>query len=396
MGKGGGGGGQQPTRTTTVSTSLPEYAEPFYTRLIERTEAESNRPYEPYGGQRYAQFSPEQQESFGVASQIGRAGIPGALRLGTLRAAGAATYDQPYDASQVRSDLYAGGQYDPQQVRSDIAASEYTPGAFGVGSFIDPGVAAQYMNPFVENVIDVSRRRAEQRLSEDVLPGMRAQAVQRGAFGGSRAQLQEGLARERLNERLMDQGAQLRATAFQQAQGAFMADAARQLREQQYADAASQQAARLGLTGAEMADRAAQQASRLGITRAELADRAAQAEGRFGLAGEELGLKAAGQLAQLGGLEQQYGLRAADVLRQVGEQRQAQQQQQFDIGYSDFLSERDFPRQQLGYLSGILHGVPVSPQQETSMYQRPPGAGQQLLGYGLGGLGLARNIFGQG
>ena len=233
------------------------------------------------------------------------------------------------------------------------------------------------MNPFVENVIGAQRRRAEQRFGEDVVPGLRAQAVEQGAFGGSRAQLQEGLARERLNERLLDQDAQLRATAFQQAQGAFMSDAERAQRAQQLADVSAQQAARLG------------------ITRAELADRAAQAEGRFGLAGEELGLKSAAQLAQLGGLEQQYGLRAADVLRQVGEQRQAQEQQLLDIGYSDFLSERDFPRQQLGYLSGIMHGVPVSPQSETSVYQRPPSAGQQLLGYGLGGLGLARSVFGQ-
>ena len=381
MGKGGGGSSQQPTRTTSVSTSLPEYAEPFYQRLMSRTEAESNRPYEPFGGQRFAQFSPEQQESFGIASQIGRRGVPSALRLGTLRAADVATYDQPYDAGQVRSDLAAGGQY--------------TPGTFETGQFTDPNVAAQYMNPFVENVIGAQRRRAEQRFGEDVVPGLRAQAVEQGAFGGSRAQLQEGLARERLNERLLDQDAQLRATAFQQAQGAFMSDAERAQRAQQLADASGQAAAKLGITRAELADRSAQQAARLGITRAELADRAAQTGARMGIAGEELGLKSAAQLAQLGGLEQQYGLRAADVLRQVGEQRQAQEQQLVDIGYSDFLSERDFPRQQLGYLSGIMHGVPVSPQSETSVYQRPPSAGQQLLGYGLGGLGLARSVFGQ-
>ena len=239
MGK-GGGGGEQPTRTTSVTTSLPEYAEPFYQRLMERTEAESRRPYEPYGAQRFAQFSPEQQESFGVASEIGRQGVPQALRLGTLRAADVATYDQPYDAQQVRSDLAAGGQYDAQQVRSDLAAGgQYAPGTFETGKFIDPNVAAQYMNPFVENVIDVQRRRAEQRFGEDVLPGMRAQAVSRGAFGGSRAQLQEGLARERLNERLLDQDAQLRATAFQQAQGAFMTDAQRAQRAQQLADASA-------------------------------------------------------------------------------------------------------------------------------------------------------------
>ena len=393
MGK-GGGSSQQPTKTTSVTTNLPEYAEPFYKRLMQRTEAESNRPYEPYGGQRFAQFSPEQQESFGIASEIGRQGVPQALRLGTLRAADAATYDQTYDAGQVRRDLSADGQYDAGQIRRDLAAGgQYTPGTFETGKFTDPDVAAQYMNPFVENVIGAQRRREQQRFDENVPQGIRAQAAQRGAFGGSRGALQEQLAQERLNERLLDQDAQLRATAFQQAQGAFMSDAERAQRGQQLADASGQVAAKLGITRAELADRSAQQAAKLGITRAELADRAAQAEGRLGLAGEELGLKAAGELAKYGGLEQQYGLHAADVLRQIGEQRQAQEQQLLDIGYSDFLSERDFPRQQLGYLSGIMHGVPVSPQSETSMYQRPPSGGQQLLGYGLGGLGLAKSIF---
>ena len=363
MGK-GGGGNQQPTSSTSVTTSLPEYAEPFYRQLMERTEAESNRPYEPYGGQRFSTFSPEQQESFGIASGVGRRGVPAAARLGTLRAVDAATYQQPYDAGQVRRDLATGGQY--------------TPGTFETSQFTDPNVAAQYMNPFVQNVIDVQRQREQQRFDETVPQRLRAQAVQSGAFGGSRGALQEQLAQERLNERLLDQDSSLRAQAFQQAQTAFMTDAQRAQRAQQ------------------LADTSAQQAARLGITRAELADRAAQAEGRFGLAGEELGLKSAAQLAALGGLEQQYELRGADVLRQVGEQRQAQEQQLMDIGYSDFLSQRDFPRQQLGYLSGIMRGVPVSPQSETSMYQRPPSAGQQLLGYGLGGLGLARSVFGQG
>ena len=394
MGKGSSSGGQQPTKTTSVTTNLPEYAEPFYRRLMERTEAESNRAYEPFGGQRFATFSPEQQESFARASDIGRQGVPQALRLGTLRAADAATYQQPYEADQIRRDL-AGSAYDPNQIRADISASGYTPGAFETGKFIDPNVAAQYMNPFVQNVIDEQRRREQQRFDETVPQGLRAQAAQRGAFGGSRGALQEQLAQERLDDRLLGQDAALRARAFEQAQTAFMTDAQREQRAQQLADASAQQATRFGLAGAEMSDRAAQQAARLGITRAELADRAAQAEARMGLAGEELGLKSAAELARLGGLEQTYGLRAADVLRQVGEQRQAQEQQLLDIGYSDFLSQRDFPRQQLGYLSGIMHGVPVSPQSETSVYQRPPSGGQQLLGYGLGGLGLARSVFGQ-
>ena len=409
MGK--GSSSQQPTRTTSVSTSLPEYAEPFYTDLMERTQAESYSPYETYGQPRFATFTGEQEESFRTAADIGRQGAPQALRQGIARAGDVAGYAQSYDADQVRRDLSEGGSYDsgqvrrdlseggyygPEQVRADVAASQYTPGAFGAGSWVDPGVASQYMNPFIENVIDTQRRREQQRFDESVAPGLRAQAVQQGAFGGSRAALNEGLAQARLDERLLDQDASLRAQAFQQAQGTFATEAARRLTGTQLIDRAAQEAAKLGITRAELADRSAQAASKLGITRAELADRAAQTEGRLGIAGEELGLKSAAQLGQLGGMEQQAQLRSADVLRQIGEQRQAQEQQLLDIGYSDFLSERDFPRQQLSYLSGIMHGVPVSPSSETSVYQRPPSAGQQLLGYGLGGLGLARSVFGQG
>ena len=330
MGK-GGGGSSQPTRSTTVSTSLPEYAEPFYRNLMERAEAESERPYDLYGGQRFEQFTPLQEESFQAATNVARQGIPPAMRAATLKAADVAGYQQPY-----------------------------MPTDFGVGSFTDPGVAGRYMNPFVENVIDVQRRRGQERFEEDVVPGLRAQAVRQGAFGGSRAALQEGLARERLGQGLSVQEAALRAQAYQGAQGLYTTEAARQLREQQLADLSAQPARRLGI------------------------------------AGGELGLRSAAQLAALGGLEQQTALRSADVLRQVGEQEQAERQAMLDVGYSDFLSQRDYPRRQISYLGGIMHGVPVSPETETASYQRPPGAGQQLMGYGLGGLGLARSIFGQG
>lgn len=360
MGKGSSGGSSAPSKTTSVTTNLPEYAQPFYTRLAERTEAESLRPYETYGGQRYATFSPEQDESFDIAANIARQGVPDAMRLGTLRTADAAAYRSPYDATQIRQ---------------DIAGSQYTPGDFGAGSFVDPGVASRYMNPFVENVIDAQSAKARRRFAEDVAPGLDAEAVRRGAFGGSRAALTRQLAEERLDDRLTEQEGILRAQAYRDAQGAFTADAARRLKEQQLADTSAQQAAKFGLAGAEMADRAAQMESRMGI------------------AGEELGLKAGSQLSALAGQEQATALRSADVLRQIGEQRQAEEQQLMDIGLSDFLSQRDFPRQQLGYLSGILHGVPVDPQSETSVYQRPPSAGQQLLGYGLGGLGLAKSVF---
>jgi len=228
----------------------------------------------------------------------------------------------------------------------------------------------------VENVIDVQRQRAQQRFAEDVSPGLDARAVQQGAFGGSRAELARGVAEGRLEDRLAEVEAGQRAQAFTAGQAAFDADQQRQLRAAQLGDISAQQAARLGLSGAEMRDRAYQQA------------------GRIGLQGEQIGLQAAQQLGALGTQEQALGLRSADVLRQVGEQRQAQQQQGLDIALSDFISQRDFPRQQLGWYGGILHGVPVTSSSDVSRYEAPPSMANQLMGYGLGGLGLARSVMG--
>ena len=46
------GKGSAPTETkqTVTQTNLPEYVRPYFERLLGRTEAESKREYEPYGG----------------------------------------------------------------------------------------------------------------------------------------------------------------------------------------------------------------------------------------------------------------------------------------------------------------------------------------------------------
>ena len=55
----GGSSSPQPQEQTVYSQKLPPYAEPYYTRLLKRGEAESLQPYTPYGGQRLAYFSPD-------------------------------------------------------------------------------------------------------------------------------------------------------------------------------------------------------------------------------------------------------------------------------------------------------------------------------------------------
>ena len=59
-------GSSAPTQTKVVNTDLPEYVQPYFERLLQRGEAESNQPYTPYGGERIAYFSPDELASQGM------------------------------------------------------------------------------------------------------------------------------------------------------------------------------------------------------------------------------------------------------------------------------------------------------------------------------------------
>jgi len=65
-----------------------------------------------------------------------------------------------------------------------------------------------------------------------------------------------------------------------------------------------------------------------------------------------------------------------------------------DMGYKDFLNQIAYPRQQLGFYGQILQGLPVTPGTQISQYAPSPSSTQQLLGLGLGGLGLYKALQG--
>ena len=70
---GGSGGWSQPTNTTQSTTTIPEYARPYVERMLGKAEAFSESPYQAYGGQRVADFSPMQQQAFQSAANLGPA-----------------------------------------------------------------------------------------------------------------------------------------------------------------------------------------------------------------------------------------------------------------------------------------------------------------------------------
>ena len=74
-----GKGGSAPTETksTVTQTNLPEYVRPYFERLLQRTESESQRPYQPFEGQRIADTSTDLLSSEDRIRGIADQGLPG-------------------------------------------------------------------------------------------------------------------------------------------------------------------------------------------------------------------------------------------------------------------------------------------------------------------------------
>jgi hypothetical protein len=92
-------------------------------------------------------------------------------------------------------------------------------------------------------------------------------------------------------------------------------------------------------------------------------------------------------LGQLGQTQfgQQQAINAAQ--QQVGAIQQAQAQQGLDLAYQDFLKQRNYPYQQLAFMSDMTRGIPLS-QSAQQIYTAPPSAASQLGGLGMSALGI--------
>ena len=161
-------GSPKPTDQTVVQTNLPEYVQPYFERLLQRTESESKQQYQPYQGQRL---------------QTGGADVTNAQQMG-------------------RNIAGQGIQGLPQAQAATTAGLGRTLQGMGFQSQdFDSAAAQQYMSPYMQNVVDVQKQQAildAQRQNA----GRAAQAVQAGAFGGSRQAIQQGMAQEALSRQL--------------------------------------------------------------------------------------------------------------------------------------------------------------------------------------------------
>lgn len=75
---------------------------------------------------------------------------------------------------------------------------------------------------------------------------------------------------------------------------------------------------------------------------------------------------------------------------QLGALQQQQAQRPLDIAYQDFLAQKNYPYQQLSYMSNLIRGTPMGMNTQSQVYQGAPSALQTMGALGLGAYGLSK------
>jgi hypothetical protein len=114
----------------------------------------------------------------------------------------------------------------------------------------------------------------------------------------------------------------------------------------------------------------------------QLAEQSRQYGAGLGLQGLQTALTGAGQLGNLGQNQYNQQMGINQLQNQYGGQQQQQVQNMLNNQYQDFQSYQNYPYKQLGFMSDMLRGLPLT-QQSSSIYQAAPSAVQQVAGLGL-------------
>lgn len=274
-----------PVNTTqTVVNQLPAYEQEARQRLYTKASDVANTPYQPYGGTRLADFTPDQLDAFG-------------LTRGNVGA-------------------YAPGMY-----------NAYTALGKSAQTFPEANLSA-YMNPYSQAVTDIAAREAK-RTWDVNRQQINDAATRAGAFGGSRHGIAEAEGQRNLNTQLSDIYLKGGESAFRNAAQLFNAD-------------------------------------------------------------QDRLLKAGTTYGALAGQDQAYGLKDAAALQAIGEAQQGQGQKNLDLAYQNFVQQRDYPREQVNWLSNIIKGTSLPSGSTTTGQQLVPQTSPlaQVAGLATTGLGL--------
>jgi hypothetical protein len=354
MSFGGGGGGPTQTTSTSYQTNIPEYAQPYVETMLGATQKQlfqgtptgdggfditGFQPYKAYGGTYDAQGN---QTSYDPSK-----GIAGFQPMQTRAQEGIANMRAPGQFGQAMDVTGAGIQGSLGTAGQGVGLSGLGYETAGAGNryaqqATDPNAMQSYMSPYMQNVVDVQQREA-QRAADVARTGRNAQAVQAGAFGGSRQAIMDAEAERNLSLQKGDIQATGLQSAFKEAQQA-----------QQYGANLDLQGRQAGMQGV---------GAGIGAQQAGYGQMISGAQNLAGL-GQQ-------QLASQQGI---YNLQNT-----MGDQQQALEQQKINQAMQDYANAQQYPLMQLGTMSNMIRGLPMQAQ-TTQQYVAQPNTLTQAIG----------------
>lgn len=217
--------------------------------------------------------------------------------------------NQPYQQYQGQqtagiNPLQAQGYQQMQQMApSGMTGQAGALGGIAATNTFDSNAAQQYMSPYMQNVVDVQKRQAISDYGRE-LPSLGSNAARVNALGGTRNALVQAEAQRNLGNQLTNIQATGQQNAYQNAQN-------------QYNQAQQQM------------------------------------------------LQGAGLLGSMGQQQynQQMGIAQGNIA--AGQGLQNIEQQMLNVPYQNYMNQLNYPYQQLNYISGLIHGLPMT----GSMYQ---------------------------
>lgn len=328
-----------PSSSTTQTSNIPEYARPYVETMLGATQKQlfdtttnDSGATEITGMKPYTPYSTDMNQYFAGASPMQQQAYQGAANLGPTQ--------QTADASNIAAQAGLGA-----------LNTQYNPIAAGSQNFGNRE-AAQYMSPYAMQAL-APQLQEQARASQMAGQQQQAEAVGRGAFGGSRDALMRA---ERERNLGIQQGNTISTglnTAYNNAMQQFNQDQARSMAAQQANIGQQQFGANLGIQGLQQAN------------------------------------AAAGTLGTLG--QQQFGQEQAAIglQNQLGTQQQTLEQNKINQAIQNYATGQQWGMQQLSNMNAMLRGLPLQTT-STQTYQAAPSTASQLAGLGTAAYGVSK------
>ncbi len=204
-----------PAPGTSSQSTLSEYAGPYVTSMLGKAEALSEQPYQVYQGPMTAGESGLQNKVF---QGLGNLNFPS--QLGGTFSSGSA-----YTPPAMTPGAYAPGAIGTGAGMSggigSLGGMGGTAGGTASGTTTPPlGMASQYMNPYLQSVLQPQLEELRRQSQINLQPGM-AKMTQAGGYGGGRQAIMESEANRNLLQQQNQAIGQGYASAYDKAMQQF-------------------------------------------------------------------------------------------------------------------------------------------------------------------------------